>query len=157
VIHVSRNGPRPHQLVFNIAATTPVGHLPKGVTVTPDGSKVYVTNRGRDSVSVIDTATNTVTAAIAVGQSPEGVAVTPDGSKVYVANRTARARVSRRWTDSLMVAMVRPQPWRSPIPRHWRMPFWRFAAKVGGWHSKPRSRPRLGPSSIPTFPLPHCV
>jgi YVTN family beta-propeller protein len=37
-------------------------------------------------VSVISTATNTVTATIPVGLNPYGVAVTPDGSKVYVAN-----------------------------------------------------------------------
>jgi YVTN family beta-propeller protein len=37
-------------------------------------------------LSVIATASNTVTARIAVGSRPEGVAVTPDGSKVYVAN-----------------------------------------------------------------------
>jgi YVTN family beta-propeller protein len=37
-------------------------------------------------MSVIATATNTVTATIPVGTYPEGVAVTPDGSKVYVTN-----------------------------------------------------------------------
>ena len=37
-------------------------------------------------MTVIDTATNTVTATIPVGSSPFGVAVTPDGAKVYVAN-----------------------------------------------------------------------
>ena len=56
------------------------------MAVTPDGSKVYVTNGDANSVSVIATATNTVTATIPVGTDPFGVAVTPDGSKVYVAN-----------------------------------------------------------------------
>jgi YVTN family beta-propeller protein len=37
-------------------------------------------------VSVIATATNTVTAKIPVGHGPLGVAFTPDGSKAYVAN-----------------------------------------------------------------------
>ncbi len=46
----------------------------------------YITNYGSNTVSVIDTATNTVTATIPVGIDPYGVAVTPDGSKVYVAN-----------------------------------------------------------------------
>src|SRR6266446_3404301 len=68
----------------------PVGTLPLGVAVTPDGSTVYVANSGDGSVngtvSVIATATNTVTATIPVGNLPVGVAVTPDGSKVYVAN-----------------------------------------------------------------------
>jgi len=55
------------------------------VAVTPDGSKVYVTNYTVNTVLVINTATNTVTATIPVGNNPYGVAVTLDGSKVYVA------------------------------------------------------------------------
>ncbi len=43
---------------------------PFGVAVTPDGSKVYVANDGSSTVSVIATATNTVTATIPVGSSP---------------------------------------------------------------------------------------
>src|SRR5262249_20227044 len=46
----------------------------------------YFTNSGDNTVSVIDTTSNTVTATITVGNSPFGVAVTPDGSTVYVAN-----------------------------------------------------------------------
>ena len=46
----------------------------------------YVTNSEDNTVSVIDTATNTVTATVPVGSYPWGVAVSPDGTKVYVAN-----------------------------------------------------------------------
>ncbi len=46
----------------------------------------YVANFGSNTVSVIDTATNAVTATIPVGYEPFGVAVSPDGSRVYVAN-----------------------------------------------------------------------
>src|SRR5215831_11877612 len=46
----------------------------------------YITNSGSNTVSVIDTATNTVVSTIPVGTAPAGVAVTPDGSKVYVTN-----------------------------------------------------------------------
>src|SRR6266404_2469698 len=72
-----------------VIATIPVSDRPFSVVVTPDGSKVYVTNNNSGNprtVSVIDTATNTVIATIHVGAKPFGVAVTPDGSKVYVAN-----------------------------------------------------------------------
>ena len=48
----------------------------------------YITNTGSNTVSVIDTATNTVTATIPVGGEPYSVAVSPDGSKVYVANQS---------------------------------------------------------------------
>jgi YVTN family beta-propeller protein len=47
----------------------------------------YITANGSDTVSVVDTATNTVIATIPVGVQPAGVAVSADGSKVYVANQ----------------------------------------------------------------------
>jgi YVTN family beta-propeller protein len=62
------------------------GSVPFGVAVSPDGRTVYVTSRALNTVSVIDTASNMVTATIPVGLDPVGVAVTSDGSKVYVAN-----------------------------------------------------------------------
>jgi YVTN family beta-propeller protein len=65
-----------------------------GVAVTPDGGKVYVASADvaeHGFVSVIDTATNKVTAKISLvtspletGQTAFGVAVSPNGSKVYV-------------------------------------------------------------------------
>src|ERR1700746_3239808 len=63
-----------------VTATIPVGVSPTGVAVSPDGSKVYVTNQGDDinpsTVSVIDTKTNTVTANVPVGVDPTSAAVT---------------------------------------------------------------------------------
>jgi YVTN family beta-propeller protein len=64
----------------------PEGGGPNGVAVSPDGSTVYVANFIDGTVSVIATATDTVTATIPVGSGPLGVAVTPDGSTVYVTN-----------------------------------------------------------------------
>jgi YVTN family beta-propeller protein len=74
-----------------VIATIPVGRNPFGVAVTPDGAKIYITNRGSfqefsDTVSVIEAASNTVTTIIPIGRSPSGVAVSPEGSRVYVAN-----------------------------------------------------------------------
>ena len=46
----------------------------------------YITNSVSNNVSVIDTATNQVTATVNVGSYPYGVAISPDGTKVYVAN-----------------------------------------------------------------------
>lgn len=49
-------------------------------------SKEYVSNDGNNTVSVIDTSTNSVTATVPVGSYPYGVAVNPAGTKVYVVN-----------------------------------------------------------------------
>jgi YVTN family beta-propeller protein len=47
---------------------------PGDVAITPDGAFVYVTNFFGDTVSVIDTITNTVTATIPVGDGPIAIA-----------------------------------------------------------------------------------
>ena len=80
----------------------------------------YVTNLGSNDVSVIDTGTNTVVAAIPVGSGPFSVAVTPNGAFAYVANagsnrcsatfrcpNSARTSVSASATDSYSAARKR--------------------------------------------------
>lgn len=69
------------------ATSIPVGARPTGVAVTPDGAKVYVSNNLGNSVSVIDTGTNLVTATVAVGLAPAGLAISPDNFQVYVVNK----------------------------------------------------------------------
>ena len=54
--------------------TVALGSRPIGAAVDEATGTVYVTNSVSDTVSVIDEATNTVTATIAVGSNPEGVA-----------------------------------------------------------------------------------
>src|SRR3990167_4402835 len=46
----------------------------------------YITNEGNNNVSVIDIATNTVTATVGVGSTPAGMAVNPAGTRAYVTN-----------------------------------------------------------------------
>jgi YVTN family beta-propeller protein len=62
---------------------------PFAVAVDPAAGTVYVTNDNSGSagtVSVIDVATNAVTATIYVGEVPEGVAVDPAAGTVYATN-----------------------------------------------------------------------
>jgi YVTN family beta-propeller protein len=79
----------PESATFNtILATIPVGANPTGLAVTPDGSRVYVTNGGSagdDSISAISTATRSVVGTIPLtgSASPSGIAITPDGSRAY--------------------------------------------------------------------------
>ncbi|MFJ1796835.1 IPT/TIG domain-containing protein [Kitasatospora griseola] len=71
-----------------ISASIQVGLAPIGVTLSPDGSSAWAADFHTDSVSVIDTATNTVSATIKVpsGNYPSDVLLSPDGSQAYVAN-----------------------------------------------------------------------
>lgn len=64
----------------------PVGTHPFQLAITPSGDKVFVSNNGDPSVSVIDTATLSVTTITLPPGSIQGVhslAVSPDGSSVY--------------------------------------------------------------------------
>jgi YVTN family beta-propeller protein len=54
------------------------------VLLSPDGRQLYVAKEQANSVSVVDTRTNTVAAAIRVGNKPSALAAAPDGRKVYV-------------------------------------------------------------------------
>ena len=54
-------------------------------TATPAAHVAYVSNEKGNTVSVIDTATWTVTATIKVGQRPRGIEFTRDGKFVMVA------------------------------------------------------------------------
>ena len=67
--------------------------------VLPDGSAVYIPNEGDDTVSVIDTATNTVTATIPVGRRSGARWCLPDGSAVYVAELRRWHGVGDRHSD----------------------------------------------------------
>jgi len=62
------------------------GAEPTAIAFTPDGRTAYVANRGAQTVSVIDTASNTVRTTLSGVRAPAGIAVTPDGAKVLVAN-----------------------------------------------------------------------
>jgi YVTN family beta-propeller protein len=48
-----------------------------------------VTINFSNTVSAIDTATNTVIAIIPVGVGPIGIAITPDGTRAYVTNEVS--------------------------------------------------------------------
>src|SRR4051812_20080499 len=64
-----------------IVATVRVGVSPAEMAVSPDRRSVYIANTGSDTVSVLDTADNTIARAIALprGSGPTGVALNPDG------------------------------------------------------------------------------
>ncbi|MBD2704844.1 beta-propeller fold lactonase family protein [Spirosoma sp. BT702] len=69
-----------------ILTSIPVGKQPRCMSISPDGSRAYVTNYESHNISVIDVATSTVIATIPVGDYPNGISVSSDGSRVYVAN-----------------------------------------------------------------------
>jgi YVTN family beta-propeller protein len=65
-----------------------------GASVVFAQTRAYVPNVGDFTVSVIDSATNTVVATVPVGVLPIAVAVTPDGAFAYVTNNFDNTVVS---------------------------------------------------------------
>jgi len=67
-------------------ATIPVGADPTGVAVDPGTHAVYVTNRGDDTVSVVEAASKRVIATIPVGRRPNGLAIHTRRHRLFVAD-----------------------------------------------------------------------
>ena len=111
-----------------VVKTIDVGLHPCGMALSPGGDRLYVTNANSDTVSVIDTAADTVSRVLTVtlsttkvgqtkvpelGSSPNAIAVSPDGGTLYVANGSDNA-----------IAVVDPRtpatnPVRGLIPAGW--------------------------------------
>jgi len=71
------------------ASSIAVGCEPTGIAITPDGLRVYVANQFDGTVSVIDTATDSVSDTIKLGNGApvSAVAITPDGARAYVSGQ----------------------------------------------------------------------
>jgi len=69
---------------LEIVAIVPTGAVPKFLAVSPDGSRLVVSNWCGFDVSVIDTATDTELGRVDVGRHPRGVAIRSDSRYAYV-------------------------------------------------------------------------
>ncbi|HTM30162.1 MAG TPA: beta-propeller fold lactonase family protein [Vicinamibacterales bacterium] len=79
--------------VIDVARRAKVASIPLGesclcvgerAAVSADGARVYVSNYWSNTVSVIDTATNSVIRTFAVQPFPGALAPSPDGSRLYI-------------------------------------------------------------------------
>src|SRR5882762_3315872 len=66
-----------------VSATLPIEGLAVAVNITTN--KIYVANRGSNTVTVINGAANT-SLAVGVGPGPSALAVNPVNNKIYVGN-----------------------------------------------------------------------
>src|SRR5260370_16735465 len=68
----------------------PVGSYPRSVVVNPVTNRVYVTNNGDTTVSVIDGSTNKVVATLTLGLSPNGILLDITTNTVYLTNHNTK-------------------------------------------------------------------
>ena len=76
--------------VFDTATGKPVHRITVGISpydlvLSPDGSRLYVSNWSSDSISIIDTAANMVIGVLKAGDNPNDMALAPDG-RLFVSN-----------------------------------------------------------------------
>ena len=72
-----------------VSGTVSVGAAPQRLSVAPNGLRVYVPNSEGHSLSVIDTASNTVAAQITLDQNPAAAFAVAIHKTVWLATREA--------------------------------------------------------------------
>ncbi len=97
-----------------------VGLHPSGLAVSPDGKLVCVANANSDTVSVIETRTDSVVETISTrparkllfGSAPNALAFSPQGGRLYVSNGTnnAVAIIALRPPNSRLLGLI-PTGW----------------------------------------------
>jgi YVTN family beta-propeller protein len=114
-MHAYVSGGGGNVFVIDLGRNTVTASIPiagasdlRGVAISPDGTHAYVVSVQQGTVSVINTATNTVAGTIAVGPLPIGIAVTPDGTRAYVAVTYGPAAVIDLATNSVSTTISIP-------------------------------------------------
>jgi YVTN family beta-propeller protein len=99
----------------SVVATINVGLHPAGLAISADGSTLYVANTYSDTISVISTATNTVTSTIAVpaaitggafGAGVDGIVLDPNGVNAYVSMGQSNAVAVLNLTNSTVEGYI---------------------------------------------------
>lgn len=78
----------------------------RGMAITPDGARLYVSTSAANRVIVVGTAPMSVMATIPVGNFPLGVEISPDGSRAYVATYFSNAVSVIDTTANAVIATV---------------------------------------------------
>lgn len=73
-------------LAYTVTNEIAAGPRPVDVAFNPVNENLYVANLAGDSVTVIDTTTETVSATLSVGSGPLAVGINPVNGDIYVAN-----------------------------------------------------------------------
>jgi gliding motility-associated-like protein len=94
-----------------ILTTVQIGLSVTGIVVSPDCSKVYITNDYANSISIIDTQTYGVT-QVRVGNTPFAIAIAPDGKTLYVANNDSKSVSVINTTNNAVTSLpLSADPW----------------------------------------------
>ena len=90
--------------VDRVVAEIPAGGKPRGMAISRDGRRLYVSDQGANALR---RAARTVTKTIDLGESPEGVSLSPDGSLIAAASELANSVVLIDASDEHVIGTVR--------------------------------------------------
>lgn len=86
-----------------------------GLCPSPDGSRVYISNRLSNFVSILNPIDNSIIGTIGVGSDPIFVKTNPDGSRLYVANTTSNSLSVINTTTNTVIATISVGTWPTGI------------------------------------------
>ena len=99
--------------------------IPHGVTSSPDGARLYLTNEVRHTLDVVDAKTLAITTRIPLSGQPNNVSVTKDGRKVYVGIRSGAGALDV--IDTVALKNVKTVPTKGGIHNVYVTPDSRWA------------------------------
>lgn len=99
--------------------------IPHGVTSSPDGSRLYLSNESLHTLDAVDAVTLTVVKRVPLSGRPNNVALSKDGRKVYVGIAQAPGALDVIDTDTL--TNVKTVPVKGSIHNVYVTPDGRFA------------------------------
>jgi YVTN family beta-propeller protein len=110
----------PQAAIPTLGASFQAGKAPGFVAVSPDGGRAYVADAEAQAITVVDTATNTVSATIPIAVGPpQFLTFAPDGRTLYVTmfdkQRTIHAIDVLDTASNAVIATI-PQPARPYRP-----------------------------------------
>ena len=85
----------------------PIGELPRRLSISADGRRLYATDFAHGTVWALDTSDNSVAAIVPVCAHPAAVALSPDGDFLYVTD-------SRDGTLTVVSTSTVPRATRAP-------------------------------------------
>ena len=97
---------------LRVVATIPVGTSPWGAAFDSVDQRMYIANQTADTVSIINTATNTVTLSpVGVGDQPESLAFDVTHHQIYVPNARSNSVSVISTTNNTIVATISVGSW----------------------------------------------
>jgi len=103
------HGSNPHLRRFALSMTCVLlilSGLSSAMNTMHAQTRAYASNISNNTVSVIDTVTNTLIATIPVGVAPFELTITPDGTRAYVTNRVGSVSVIDTATNTVIATVL---------------------------------------------------